>query len=126
VTTVFINPAINGEVGKDSRVRLDGARYKLTAYWLAEAPRFDFQPAPPDLEAGEPGLWMLTIADDSGTVLAPGLALRNGVDVLAGLTVEGLPPGRLLAADTTRQGRDPGRGDLDPGSEVRLAYVLAS
>jgi len=130
--TLTINPALGGLIGSRTRQELDGVEYRLTLLWLAHAPVVPFQgqPGPPPLILSEPGVWSITVAQADGTVLpGAGQILRHGVDVLAPFGDPVYPGGgfgRLIAWDETGAGRDPGRDDLDPGSDVRLIYVSAS
>jgi hypothetical protein len=124
-----INPAIAGELGSKTRQQLDGVEYRLQLFWLAAAPRIPFyaeDDPPPDLVIGEPGAWTMTLSQQDGTALIAGQILRHGINLLAGFKGDTRFPGsglgQLLAWDYTGAGQDPGRNDLDPGTNIRLVY----
>lgn len=129
MAVVDINPALGGDVGSNTRQKLDGVEYRLGLFWLAAATRvpfYDEDDPPPPLVIGEPGVWTLSLAQSDGTLLISGQLVRAGVNVLHGFRGDrrfpGLGRGQLLAWDYTGRGRDPGRDDLDPGTNVRLVY----
>ena len=129
----YIYPALDGELGSSTRAKLDGVEYVIQLLWLSEAPRiprYAEDAPPPPVVLGDPGVWVLTLAQSDGTVLIAGQALRHGVNVLAPYKGDARFPGggagRLLAWDSSGDGNDPGREDLDPGSSVRLVYLTAA
>lgn len=87
-------------------------------------------PEDQSLTFGEPGVWTLALAQSDGTTLISGQLLRHGVNVLAGFRGDARFPGQgfgqIIAWDYTGLDRDPGREDLDPGSDVRLVYRTAA
>ena len=88
------------------RFRLDGQWYGVRALWNA------------------PGqAWHLYLTASDGTDLLIGKAIRVGVDMLSQHVGASLPPGALVAVDTTGRGIDPGRTEL--GGRVVLVYVTA-
>lgn len=129
----ILNLAFDGQTGTTTRQRLDGVEFRITVTWLPEvarAPFYDESTPPPDLVLGDPGVWILDLAQADGTPLLTGQALRHGVDVTAGWEGDtrfpGLGNGRLFAWDTSTAGRDPGRDDLVPGSSRQLRYMTAA
>lgn len=130
--SVYLNPALGGAVGSNTRQVLDGVEYRVLLAWLAEEPGVPFQvpPDPPPLTFGPSGVWTLALAQLDGTLLISGQLVRDGVNLLAGfrgdLRFPGRGLGQLLSWDIGGLGRNPGRDDLDPGSAIRLAYVPAA
>lgn len=130
--SVYLNLALDGEMGSSTRQVLDGVEYRVIVRWLAYEPIVEFHvpPEPPPLTISGYGAWSLALAQQDGTLLVSGQLLRTGADVLRGFRGDVRFPGRgfgrLLAWDTSGRGRNPGRDDLDTSSVVRLAYVPAS
>lgn len=129
----ILNLELDGETGTTTRQRLDGVEFRITVTWLPEvarAPFYDESTPPPPLAIGEPGVWILTLAQADGTVLISGQAMRNGVDVLRPFVGDsrfpGLGQGRLFAWDDSSAGLDPGRDDLVQGSPRQLIYQTAA
>lgn len=130
MASLRLNPALGGQIESNTIQPLDGLDFRVRLFWLAEAPVIPFQTTPPPpLELAEPGVWTLDLAQADGTIIAQGQVLRHGVNILRGWRGDprfpGAGYGRLLAWDTTGAMRDPGRNDLDPGSELRLVYSPA-
>jgi hypothetical protein len=88
-------------------VALEGASYTLQIQWIERESAWYF-----DLLAGD------------GTELAMGRKLVCNIDLLRELVGETLPPGQLMALDTSGAGTPPGR--LDLGSRVVLLYNEAT
>lgn len=94
------------------RERLDGVFYTLRGYWNAED------------EPTNGGFWSLSIVDLEGNERLSGRAIRTGVNVIEDLGDPELPPGAIVAVDTSGKHLDPGRDDL--GSRVQLVYLTAA
>jgi hypothetical protein len=85
-------------------VDLEGSTYVVELRWNARA-----------------RAWFLSLFDRSRSAIAVGRKVALGAD-LRGASADGrLPPGRLLALDTSGAGRDAGEADL--GARVLLGYV---
>lgn len=67
------------------------------------------------------GAWFLSVYDSAGAPLVSGRRVVLGSPLLGHGVSSALPPGDLLAIDTTDAGTDPGRDDF--GTRVVLAYV---
>lgn len=67
--------------------------------------------------------WVMSVLHPDGTGLAMGRKIVLGIPLLQGEIDSRLPPGLLMATDTTNQGLEPGRSDL--GRRVVLAYYDA-
>lgn len=107
----FVNLAIGARGWPSVRTKLDGRIYKIEAVWVD----------------GE-SLWAVNLYKSDGVLLRGGLVLRHREDVLAPFTGSEFPGdglGKLVAWDTTKNQRDPGRRDLARGSDVRLVYITA-
>lgn len=86
-------------------VSLDGVSIGLRLWWNARGQR-----------------WILDVEDAQGEAIASGLGLVTGVSLLARFGVrDDLPPGALIAVDTSGAGAPPGRDDL--GGRVRVYYL---
>ncbi len=125
--------ALDGRVGSDTRVKLGGAEFIISVYWLAEAqtaPFYDEDDPPPDLVLAEPGLWMCSLSQADGTMILAGQTLRSGTNITSGYKGDVRFPesgeGALMARDLSGNRADPGRNDLEPGSPVRLVYLYAA
>lgn len=105
VLTIALAP---GVPSYRQRTVLDGAEYVLELRWSAREAR-----------------WYLDLRDvnDRPLVLAMKL-VANGPLLDRFRTVEGLPPGELVAVDTRTPPRDPGLHEL--GAEVALVYFEAA
>jgi len=88
----------------DLEVTLEGATYRLELRWNERAQA-----------------WFLALYDAAGDVLAAGRAVALGADLRGRSADARLPPGILLAVDTSGENRDAGRDDL--GERVKLLYV---
>lgn len=64
--------------------------------------------------------WFFSILDSAGNYLLSELRLIVGFPLAERTRNENLPPGILIASDTTGGGADPGLNDL--GSRVKLIY----
>jgi hypothetical protein len=65
--------------------------------------------------------WFLTVRDADGVDLAAGRRVVLGANLLGRSASAALPPGMLLAVDTSGANTDTGRDDL--GSRVKIVYV---
>lgn len=90
------------------RARLDGKPYRLPLRWSTRE-----------------SCWTIGVSLDDGTVLIDGTAVRVGYDLLRKHVDARLPPGGLVAIDTSGQDADPGRDDLRNG-RVQLVYLTAA
>lgn len=89
-------------------VTLDGVTIGLRLWWNARA-----------------GRWIVDIEDASGAEVASGIGLALGVSLWARFGARStLPPGALLAVDTSGAGLEAGRDDL--GTRVLLLYYDAA
>lgn len=72
------------------------------------------------------GAWALSISDADGNPLLSGRRVVLGTPLLFRKRAVSptLPPGELIAEDTSGTGIEPGIGDL--GGRVQLRYLLAS
>lgn len=100
----LILPARNDVPFYDFEVDLEGRAYTVEVRWNARA-----------------GGWFLSLFDSAGAPLVMGRRVVLSANLLGQGVNAALPPGMLLAVDTTTQDTDPGRDDL--GSRVLLAYV---
>lgn len=120
--------AVNGFTAYYVRVRID----VINSYTSPPTATTIQVTTPEDqsLTFREPGVWTLALAQSDGTTLISGQLLRHGVNVLAGFRGDARFPGQgfgeIIAWDYTGLDRDPGREDLDPGSDVRLVYRTAA
>lgn len=89
-------------------VEFDGVIVGLRLWWNARAQR-----------------WILDVTDQAGAEIASGLGLVIGRSLLARFGARpDMPPGSLVAVDTSGAGREAGRDDL--GDRVRLVYADAA
>lgn len=65
--------------------------------------------------------WYLSVSSPDGTSLVSGRRVSVGASLLGESANEALPPGTLIAIDTTDSDTDPGRDEL--GSRVVLIYI---
>lgn len=92
----------------DQRTVLDGRPYILRFQWNERA-----------------ACWYLTIAQDDGTPLLRGLAVRNNVPLLRPYRHDTrLPGGDIVAQTEVEPGRDAQREEL--GARVVLLYIDAA
>ena len=89
------------------QAELDGASYGFELRWNATAEG-----------------WFLTLSDGTGNVLLSSLRLVTDWPLGKRYKDSRLPPGSLMAYDTTGQSEAPGRDDL--GSRVVLSYFTAA
>ena len=128
----ILNVALGKSLGSTPRQILDGVEFRVSVFWREEAVRvpFQFSNVPPPLVFGDPGVWVLGLAQSDGTRLFEGQILRHGVNVLAPWGGNAIYPGaglgQLLAWDASGNDEDPGRDDLVPGSTKRLIYRSAA
>jgi hypothetical protein len=73
---------------------------------------------------GRSEAWFLSLFATDGTALLSGRRVVLGAALLGRSSDARLPPGTLIAYDTSGENRDAGRMDL--GSRVQLLYVEAS
>lgn len=85
-------------------VELDGTNYNLSFRWTRR------------LEA-----WIVDIYDSVDTLLLGGHRISIGIPLYYYRGYSDIPPGFLVALDTTNQDLDPGLTDL--GDRVRMIYV---
>lgn len=83
---------------------MDGVDYRLVCHWNTRDER-----------------WYLTVVDADGETLVAGIPLVVDYPLLSRFTIDGLPPGVLMALDTTGEGMEPEHDDL--GDRVRLIYI---
>lgn len=88
----------------DFEIDLEGRTYRFEIRWNGRA------------EA-----WFLTIRNSAGDILVAGRKIVLGAGLAGRSRTEGLPPGVLVAVDTTDSDVDPGRYDL--GRRVLLVYA---
>lgn len=91
----------------DMQVPLDGVTYTLELRWNARA-----------------GSWSLSIATEVGDPIATGLVVVLNMPLGDRCTDARMPPGRLVALDTSGETRGPGETDF--GTRVQLYYLEAS
>lgn len=98
----------------ESRPTLDGVPYRFRFRYARETDR-----------------WTLSIFDSAGTLIAAGIRIVLGVDLLGQLHHLAVPPGQLFAYDTARPTSptdpvfvEPGRDDVD--ARVLLLYRPAA
>jgi hypothetical protein len=88
------------------RVRLDGLDYNLRFAWNERVERWNFD-----------------ILTDDGKVLATGIRIVSNWPLLRYYQYDKLmPPGEMMAVDSTLDGSPPGFFDLAPGKRVQLIY----
>jgi hypothetical protein len=86
-------------------VALDGTDYRLAMWWNTRDSR-----------------WYLSISLTDGTQLVSGVAVVVGFPLLGRFASPDLPPGMLLAIDSTGDGVEIGQ-QADLGNRVRLVYI---
>ena len=105
---VLTIPARPGVPHQRLFVELEGVTYGLALRWNETA-----------------GAWFANLLDRDGTVLLAGKRVALGIPLtLRAAYDRRLPPGGLLAIDTTGKGLEATLDDL--GSRVKLLYVEAS
>ena len=85
-------------------IQLEGQPYTFTFRWNERA-----------------SAWFMAILDNAGNPLLCGRKVVIGWPLLARFVIPALPPGELMAIDTTGEGVEAGVGDL--GGRVLLYYV---
>lgn len=88
-------------------VALEGVSYNFTFKWNTRG-----------------SLWTFDVADGAGVALVSGRRVVVGLPLLARFKDPRLPPGQLVAFDTTGAGVDPGLADL--GTRVTIVYWTAA
>jgi|AntDeeMinimDraft_6_1070357.scaffolds.fasta_scaffold21149_1 hypothetical protein len=88
-------------------VDLDGKEYR---FWTTYNRRAD--------------LWTISILEPNGTPIVMGAGVAAGWAVFRGITDDRLPPGTLLAYDSSGNGESPGEGEL--GARVKILYFPES
>lgn len=88
----------------DFQLALEGATYTLELRWNERA-----------------STWSLSAYDASGELLAAGRPVVLGAELLGRSGDARLPPGQLVAVDTSGKDLEAGRADL--GARVQLVYV---
>lgn len=86
-------------------VRLDGRPYRLDLRWNT---RYEF--------------WSIALLSSGGDPLMGHQRLTLLVDLLRSHTSTSLPPGALVAVDTSGRNNEPGREDLVNG-RVKIVYL---
>jgi hypothetical protein len=86
-------------------VRLDGLFYRLQVQWNTRE-----------------GFWSLSISASDGRLLLGHQRITLLVDMLRSHVSEDIPPGALVAVDTSGQDIEPERDDLGNG-RVKLVYL---
>lgn len=105
--TVRILPVQQGAPSQEFQVSLDGQLYTLGLTWNERE-----------------GAFYLDVSDQDGSPILLGRKVVVGLPLLARFRDAALPPGQLLAVDTSGQGKDPSLADL--GARVPLYYIEAS
>lgn len=67
--------------------------------------------------------WSMSLYDSNDQPLIQAVPVMSGPDVLEQYVYDGMPPGKLVFADTSGENIDPGRQDL--GDRVRLFYITS-
>lgn len=88
----------------DLSIQLDGANYFLEFVWNPREQQ-----------------WYLTVSDANEVVLLSERRVGVGLPMLARFRVAGLPPGELVAIDTSGQNVEAGLTEL--GARVHLLYI---
>lgn len=88
----------------DVQVVLEGATYLFELRWNERS-----------------SAWFLSIHDGVGEVLTAGRRVVLGADLLGRSVDARLPPGTLVAVDSSGADQEAGRDDL--GSRVQLVYI---
>lgn len=71
--------------------------------------------------------WYLSIADDEETPIVSGIKILANFPLLFRFKfLPAMPPGEMVALDTTKDGSPPGAGELGSGKRVRLVYFDAA
>lgn len=104
--SIAIRTLRDGTQAYSIRTQLDGTSFGLDFSWNAR---------------GE--YWVLIIKDASSNPLVRRV-IRVGQPLLARFKDKRLPPGDLVAVDTTGKDQDPGLKDL--GGRVQLVYLTAA
>jgi hypothetical protein len=104
MATIYELPVKSDLPSYQFQVDLDGATYGFGFTWNESA------------EA-----WFMSLSDVDGNPLVTGVRVVVEFPLAARSTMDSLPPGVLLAVDTSGQHLDPGLGDL--GSRVRVQYL---
>lgn len=107
MATVTLATVTDGTPDYRFRSELDGVTYTLELHWNAR------------LEA-----WFLDVGDVDGNVLKHGIRVVVGWPLLFRAVDEDLPPGDLMAIDTSGQDAEAALNDL--GGRVQLVYVEAA
>ena len=98
-----IIPTLADSEHYSERVELDGTIYGLTFMWNTRE------------EA-----WFLSVADADGVALVSGVKLVADWQLFQSVSNASMPPGEMVAVDTSGAGLDPGLTDL--GERVLLMY----
>lgn len=105
MSTVTVTIAIVPDANHFSLdVVLEGATYGLELRWNERL-----------------SLWLLSVYDAAGTLLAAGRPVVLGAELLGRSGSAALPPGTLFAIDTS--GKDLEAGRIDFGTRVQLVYI---
>lgn len=102
----LVLPAHSDSAFYDFEVDLEGRTYTVELRWNARS-----------------AAWYLTLRDAAGAILVAGRKVVLGAGLLGRSPAPGLPPGGIVAIDTSGADLDPGRNDL--GTRVALVYYEA-
>jgi len=101
---------VNGRLASQiMTIPLDGTRYRLKVY-------YSFRQE----------IWILDLQTDRESDLLVGIKIVPEWGLIARFKIPGLPPGEILAIDTSGQELPPGRNDFGFNRRVRLVYREAS
>ena len=101
---------VNGRLASQiMTIALDGVRYRLKVY-------YSFRQA----------IWMFDLMTDRGSDLLLGVKIVPEWGLIARFQIKGLPPGEILAIDTSGNDLPPGREEFGLKRRVRLYYQEAS
>jgi hypothetical protein len=102
----LVLPATSDAPWYDFEATLEGSTYRFELRWN-----------------GRSGAWFLSLQDAAGDVIAAGRRVVLGAQLLGRSADARLPPGTLLAVDTSGTDEEAGRDEL--GERVQLVYVEA-
>ena len=101
---------VNGNLASQvMTIALDGVRYKLKFY-------FSFRQ----------DIWFLDLQTDNQTDLLLGIKIVPEWGLISRFKITGLPPGDIIAIDSSELQLPPGRDDFGLGRRVGLFYQEAS
>jgi len=101
---------VNGRLASQiMTIPLDGVRYRLKVY-------YSFRQS----------IWFFDLMTDRETDLLVGVKIVPDWGLISRFKIDGLPPGEIIAIDTSETGLPPGRDDFGLDRRVRLVYREAS